>query len=274
MVDSGQVHPETVGTVIDLTQHPDFRSAAPRPVASAPTGGFLLDMGFLMDRLDDRSDQVKMWAAYQLVERWETEAEQYLERMWSSPLPEIRESAIDLVAKHRIHHYAFPLLRVFNSDEGGLRAPAALALGHLAYQPAARPLEKWVRKVFSSPEADLPDLEAGIKALLLLDNRRYWEEFHTLLQECTQNHALFSVLFKALTQHARTAHQVERLTRVRTERDTAAVDIAVTAVKEAARSDANVMPAVIDAVERYATVGEICRALVEVYGRYEEPLRM
>jgi methylmalonyl-CoA mutase N-terminal domain/subunit len=35
-------------------------------------------------------------------------------------------------------------------------------------------------------------------------------------------------------------------------------------------SDANTMPYIIDAVRAYATVGEICDALREVYGTYEE----
>ena len=35
-------------------------------------------------------------------------------------------------------------------------------------------------------------------------------------------------------------------------------------------SDANTMPYIIDAVRAYATVGEICDALREVYGTYTE----
>jgi methylmalonyl-CoA mutase N-terminal domain/subunit len=35
-------------------------------------------------------------------------------------------------------------------------------------------------------------------------------------------------------------------------------------------SDANTMPFIIDCVRAYATVGEICQALREVYGTYEE----
>jgi len=35
-------------------------------------------------------------------------------------------------------------------------------------------------------------------------------------------------------------------------------------------SDANTMPYIIEAVRAYATVGEICDALRQVYGTYEE----
>jgi methylmalonyl-CoA mutase N-terminal domain/subunit len=45
------------------------------------------------------------------------------------------------------------------------------------------------------------------------------------------------------------------------------------AVRAAAAQQRNVMPAVIDAVEVYATVGEICGVLKEVFGAYREPVR-
>ncbi len=35
-------------------------------------------------------------------------------------------------------------------------------------------------------------------------------------------------------------------------------------------SEANTMPYIIDAVRAYATVGEICQAMREVYGTYTE----
>jgi methylmalonyl-CoA mutase N-terminal domain/subunit len=44
-------------------------------------------------------------------------------------------------------------------------------------------------------------------------------------------------------------------------------------VRGAAQEGANVMPAVVEAVKAYATVGEITRELASVYGRYREPVR-
>ncbi|MBV9088044.1 MAG: hypothetical protein JOY79_11205, partial [Acidobacteriaceae bacterium] len=35
-------------------------------------------------------------------------------------------------------------------------------------------------------------------------------------------------------------------------------------------SDANTMPYIIDAIRAYATVGEVCDALRDVYGTYTE----
>jgi methylmalonyl-CoA mutase N-terminal domain/subunit len=67
--------------------------------------------------------------------------------------------------------------------------------------------------------------------------------------------------------------QLARLRTVRHERDSGAVSAALDELREAAREGRNVMPAAIDAVEAYATVGEVCGALQDVYGSYREPIR-
>lgn len=66
-------------------------------------------------------------------------------------------------------------------------------------------------------------------------------------------------------------HQIERLERTRSKRDAGAVTNALEKVKLAARNAENTMPATIEAVRAYATLGEICSALRDVYGIYEEP---
>ena len=78
--------------------------------------------------------------------------------------------------------------------------------------------------------------------------------------------------FHAFSEEA-CGRQVERLQRVRGERDDAAVQAALARVSEDAAKGRNVMPAVIGAVKAYATVGEVTKCLVEVYGRYDEPVR-
>src|SRR5689334_8971588 len=65
--------------------------------------------------------------------------------------------------------------------------------------------------------------------------------------------------------------QVERLNRAKTSRDAGAVANGLEKLKLAARRNDNTMPATIDAVRAYATLGEICSALRDVYGIYEEP---
>jgi methylmalonyl-CoA mutase, N-terminal domain len=67
------------------------------------------------------------------------------------------------------------------------------------------------------------------------------------------------------------AHQLERLEQTRTRRDGGAVANALEKLKSAAQKNENTMPATIDAVRAYATLGEICSALRDVYGVYEEP---
>jgi len=62
--------------------------------------------------------------------------------------------------------------------------------------------------------------------------------------------------------------QVERLQRLRTERDNDAVQRALIALEEAARGDDNLMPYILKAVEAYATTGEICGTLRRVFGEY------
>ena len=66
-------------------------------------------------------------------------------------------------------------------------------------------------------------------------------------------------------------HQVERLERTRTNRDAGAVANSLEKLKQAAQKEENTMPATIEAVRAYATLGEICSALRDVYGVYEEP---
>lgn len=66
-------------------------------------------------------------------------------------------------------------------------------------------------------------------------------------------------------------HQVDRLDEVRARRDNGAVANSLEKLKQAARDHENTMAATIEAVRSYATLGEICSALTDVYGIYEEP---
>ncbi|MEV8320723.1 methylmalonyl-CoA mutase family protein [Streptomyces sp. NPDC059900] len=64
------------------------------------------------------------------------------------------------------------------------------------------------------------------------------------------------------------AQQAARLAKLRAERDQAAVDAALSALKDAAKGDANVLYPMKDALRARATVGEVCDALREVWGAY------
>ncbi|HEV8490526.1 MAG TPA: methylmalonyl-CoA mutase family protein [Candidatus Limnocylindrales bacterium] len=64
--------------------------------------------------------------------------------------------------------------------------------------------------------------------------------------------------------------QVERLRRVRAERDPAAWEAALRRLEDTARGDENLLPPLIEAVEAYATVGEISDRLRAAWGEHRE----
>src|SRR5947209_4028978 len=77
------------------------------------------------------------------------------------------------------------------------------------------------------------------------------------------------------------SHQTRKLNALKAQRSNEEVQRRLDALRKAAAqepiashgdkmSDANTMPYIIDAVRAYATVGEICAALRDVYGTYEE----
>lgn len=63
--------------------------------------------------------------------------------------------------------------------------------------------------------------------------------------------------------------QVSKTQKVRETRDSEVVAKTLAALKEAAGTDANLMPLILDAVKAYATLGEICNVLREVFGEYQ-----
>jgi methylmalonyl-CoA mutase, N-terminal domain len=65
--------------------------------------------------------------------------------------------------------------------------------------------------------------------------------------------------------------QVKTLARRRAERDERAVQAALAALTEAARTDANLVPPMLDAARAEATLGEICATLRAEWGTYTEP---
>ncbi|HXS94597.1 MAG TPA: methylmalonyl-CoA mutase family protein [Candidatus Limnocylindrales bacterium] len=64
--------------------------------------------------------------------------------------------------------------------------------------------------------------------------------------------------------------QIERVRSLRARRPKEPWQAALNQVKDNARSGQNLMPAILNAVENYATVGEIAAALREIFGEYQE----
>jgi len=67
-----------------------------------------------------------------------------------------------------------------------------------------------------------------------------------------------------------TRHQIDRVRKVRAERDPARLDASLRAVAESCAAGVNLMPSVIDAVKAYATLGEICDVFRDRFGTYRE----
>ena len=63
--------------------------------------------------------------------------------------------------------------------------------------------------------------------------------------------------------------QRDRLASIREERDDEEVEAKLAALREAAESDENLMPYLVDAVKAYATTGECCDVLRDVFGEYQ-----
>jgi methylmalonyl-CoA mutase N-terminal domain/subunit len=66
--------------------------------------------------------------------------------------------------------------------------------------------------------------------------------------------------------------QCDKLRQVRAERDNSRVHADLERLRSAAQGHENMMPAILECVRSYATLGEMCDALRAVFGEYREPL--
>ena len=228
MVDTGH---SAQDSIIDLTQRRRPRGDGPDPdgsigasigIPSAGGSGIAAGTGpegsqdflalpFLAARLDDESEPVRMWAAFHLVNRWHEQCAAFVDRLWTSPVAEIRESAIHLIGKYRLSGYAFPLMRCFQANEGGLGPAAGVALGRIGYEPARKLLTVRLESLLANPEAGTLELEAVTEGLLLYGDSELWENVYSRLALSQKNHGVYSALFRLLCQYASTAEQLRLL---------------------------------------------------------------
>ncbi len=68
--------------------------------------------------------------------------------------------------------------------------------------------------------------------------------------------------------------QVERLKEVRLNRNQAKLAESLQELRRAAQTSENLMPSIVEAVRAYATVGEICGILREVFGEYQQNINI
>jgi methylmalonyl-CoA mutase N-terminal domain/subunit len=65
--------------------------------------------------------------------------------------------------------------------------------------------------------------------------------------------------------------QINRLEKIRKNRNKQKYERNLTCLRKAAEGDENLMPYILDCVHSYATLGETCQVLRDVFGEYEEP---
>ena len=82
----------------------------------------------------------------------------------------------------------------------------------------------------------------------------------------------YGEVFKSDPESERLIRQ--RLNALRKSRDEAKVSATLSALVEAARSEANVMPFLVDCCHAYATVGEMVARLKECWGEFSEPINL
>jgi len=66
--------------------------------------------------------------------------------------------------------------------------------------------------------------------------------------------------------------QIEHIRKLRAARDNSRVEEILRKMKEIAESSENILPITIEAVKSYATIGEICNVLRDVFGEYKAPM--
>ncbi|HZK33548.1 MAG TPA: methylmalonyl-CoA mutase family protein [Tissierellaceae bacterium] len=65
-------------------------------------------------------------------------------------------------------------------------------------------------------------------------------------------------------------NQKEKIRKLKSERNNEKVKETLAILKEKAKTDENLMPYILDAVKEYATLGEICNELRDVFGEYQQ----
>ncbi len=66
-------------------------------------------------------------------------------------------------------------------------------------------------------------------------------------------------------------NQLARIADTKKNRDNAKVEAALARIRDTAAGDGNLMEPIVEAVREYALLGEVCDALVDVFGAYQDP---
>ncbi|WP_435335082.1 acyl-CoA mutase large subunit family protein [Haloarchaeobius sp. TZWWS8] len=113
---------------------------------------------------------------------------------------------------------------------------------------------QWVQRQIQDTAFDRQqEIEAGERIIVGVNEFEVDEEPEMDIQEVTEEDE---------------QRQIRRLEDVYEARDDEEVDATLSALREACEGDDNVMPYIVDAVKAYATVGEVCDVMRDVFGEY------
>jgi len=109
--------------------------------------------------------------------------------------------------------------------------------------------------------------EAAYHYQMQLDNK---EKIIVGVNECVEENEQIEIPILQISPDVE-VKQRKRLAEVRAGRDARAASEALTALRRAGEDGSNLFPPLIECTQRYVTLGEMCSALAEVFGVYEEP---
>jgi len=121
----------------------------------------------------------------------------------------------------------------------------------------------------------IPAIEAGFFQREIAEaSYRYQREIETRerisvgVNECVMDEPIEIPILEMDPEGERRERQ--RLARLRRERDSGLANQCLNALREACQGSQNLMPYILDAVNAYCTLGEVCDVMRQVFGEYQE----
>jgi len=132
---------------------------------------------------------------------------------------------------------------------------------------------EYIRKIdamggmVAAVEKGFPQREIGEASYRFQQSMERGEKIVVGVNGYTMEEKPFEILY---IDETTAREQTARVSALKKRRDGARVVRALADLKEGARGDANLMPLIVEASRAYATIGEMCDALRQVFGEYEE----
>ena len=132
---------------------------------------------------------------------------------------------------------------------------------------------EYIRKIdamggmVAAVEKGFPQREIGEASYRFQQSMERGEKIVVGVNGYTMDEKPFDILY---IDETTAREQTARVTSLKKRRDHARVEKALAELKTAAKGTANLMPLIVEASRAYATIGEMCDALREVFGEYEE----